>query len=84
MAKDFDVPFLGSVPIDPMFVSLIEEGKRPVYPQGTVVAGQDMAGNAEADKLDDGVTLAEKYKSCSLHPLFEGMVKQALANKLAT
>jgi len=84
MAKDFEVPFLGSVPIDPMFVSLIEEGKRPVYPQGTAVAGQDMAGTAEADKLEDGATLAEKYKSCSLHPLFESMVKQALANKLAT
>jgi len=84
MAKDFDVPFLGSVPIDPMFVSLIEEGKRPVYPQGTIVAGQNMNDNPAGEKTDDAATLAEKYKSCSLYPLFDGMVTQALANKLTT
>jgi len=84
MAKDFEVPFLGSVPIDPMFVSLIEEGKRPVYPQGTIVAGQDMNDTSAVEDIDDAATLAEKYKSCSLFPLFVGMVTQALANKLAT
>jgi len=84
MAKDFEVPFLGSVPIDPMFLSLIEEGKRPVYPQGTIVAGQDMNDTSAVEDIDDAATLAEKYKSCSLFPLFVGMVTQALANKLAT
>ena len=84
MAKDFEVPFLGSVPIDPMFVSLIEEGKRPVYPQGTIVAGQDMNDTSAVEDIGDAATLAEKYKSCSLFPLFAGMVTQALANKLAT
>ncbi|KAH7079607.1 cytosolic Fe-S cluster assembly factor CFD1 [Paraphoma chrysanthemicola] len=41
MARDFEVPFLGSVPIDPAFVQLVEEGTRPVYPKGTVIEGRD-------------------------------------------
>ncbi|KAK8209068.1 cytosolic Fe-S cluster assembly factor cfd1 [Zalaria obscura] len=77
MAKEFNVPFLGSVPIDPMFVSLVEEGRTPVYPQGTVVAGKDMttdevAAENTADAVRDSGLLAEKYQSCSLFPLFDG------------
>ena len=75
MAKEFQVPFLGSVPIDPMFVSLIEEGTRPVYPQGTVVAGQDMNG-ASPDAQNDQASLAGKYKYCSLSPIFGSIVTQ--------
>ena len=75
MAKEFQVPFLGSVPIDPMFVSLIEEGTRPVYPQGTVVAGQDMNG-ASPDAQNDQASLAGKYKHCSLSPIFGSIVTQ--------
>ncbi|TKA73672.1 Cytosolic Fe-S cluster assembly factor cfd1 [Cryomyces minteri] len=81
MATEFSVPFLGSVPIDPMFVMLIEEGKRPVYPKGTVVNGKNMEenetatnGNQEHDR-DEG-RLVEKYTSCSLHPIFDGIVRQ--------
>ena len=38
MAREFGVRFLGSVPVDPQFGTLVEEGTRPVYPAGTVVA----------------------------------------------
>ncbi|KAK4542256.1 cytosolic Fe-S cluster assembly factor cfd1 [Oleoguttula mirabilis] len=76
MAKEFEVPFLGSVPIDPMFIRLIEEGKRPVYPEGTVIDGQTMETNGHADGVEDVGLLVEKYTSCSLYPIFDGMVKQ--------
>ncbi|KAJ9629379.1 cytosolic Fe-S cluster assembly factor cfd1 [Taxawa tesnikishii (nom. ined.)] len=80
--EEFDVPFLGSVPIDPMFVGLIEEGKRPVYPQGTVIAGKDMSaddGAEDSNGAKDEGSLAEKYTSCSLYPLFDGFVTQLTA-----
>lgn len=79
MARDFNVPFLGSVPIDPAFVALIEEGKRPVYPEGTVIAGQEMP--EETQKLqDDTGSLVEKYQSCSLFTIFDGIVGQLISN----
>lgn len=78
MAADFGVRFLGGVPIDPQFVMLIETGRRPQYPQGTVVDGTDMsapgpgagAGEATDQATKDASLLAEKYRSCSLEPLF--------------
>ncbi|KAK5116129.1 cytosolic Fe-S cluster assembly factor cfd1 [Meristemomyces frigidus] len=80
MAKEFDVPFLGSVPIDPMFIRLIEEGKRPVYPEGTVVDGQAMSmhGHDVNHEAADAGLLVDKYTSCSLYPLFSGMVTELL------
>ena len=75
MAKEFDVPFMGSVPIDPMFIRLIEEGRRPVYPEGTVVEGQDMAKNSEFEDAKDDGLLVDKYTACSLCPIFDGMTK---------
>ncbi|KAK3679834.1 cytosolic Fe-S cluster assembly factor cfd1 [Recurvomyces mirabilis] len=81
MAQEFDVPFLGSVPIDPMFIRLIEEGKRPVYPEGTVVDGKAMPtinGRDEDASSDTAGLLVEKYTSCSLHPLFDSMMKKLL------
>ncbi|CZT21342.1 probable Cytosolic Fe-S cluster assembly factor CFD1 [Ramularia collo-cygni] len=78
MATEFQVPFLGSLPIDPMFIRLIEEGKRPHYPEGTIIEGRDMQANAtsptEADET--GGLLVEKYTACSLHPIFKGITKQ--------
>ena len=77
MAREFEVSFLGSVPIDPMFIRLIEEGRRPVYPEGTVVEGKDMqTQSVPGGELgsEEGL-LVEKYTSCSLHPIFDGMVK---------
>lgn len=76
MAQDFKVRFLASVPIDPQFVMLVETGRRPVYPVGTEVNGQDMA-NQNADNLaedaKDPDLLVEKYKSCSLYPIFKAI-----------
>jgi len=79
MAKDFDVPFLGSVPIDPMFIRLIEEGKTPEYPEGTVIEGKDMQTNGLILEIKDDALLVEKYRSCSLAPIFDGVVKQVVA-----
>ncbi|KAK5137745.1 cytosolic Fe-S cluster assembly factor cfd1 [Meristemomyces frigidus] len=81
MATEFSVPFLGSVPIDPMFIRLIEEGKRPVYPEGTVIDGQTMEtnGHSNGESAEEAGLLVEKYTSCSLYPLFDGMVKQLVA-----
>ncbi|CAI6295844.1 unnamed protein product [Periconia digitata] len=80
MADDFGVPFLGSVPIDPAFVMLIEEGVRPVYPKGTVVGGKvaiekqsEEGSTTSAEKTSDGL-LVDKYRDCSLAPLFDGIV----------
>ena len=76
MAKDFDVPFLGSIPIDPMFIRLIEEGMRPTYPEGTVIEGQDMQATAQTNGAADDGLLVEKYMSCSLFPLFASITKE--------
>jgi Mrp family chromosome partitioning ATPase len=82
MAREFGKPFLGSVPIDPAFVMLIEEGKLPSYPEGTIIDGVDVgtaAGGAvaEADHYepDEGL-LVEKYTSCSLYPIFNGIASK--------
>lgn len=84
MATEFEVPFLGSVPIDPMFIRLIEEGKRPIYPEGTVVEGQNMHQNGvSTDEVsidaEDKGHLAEKYAQCSLCPIFTGIVSQLVS-----
>ncbi|KAH7071380.1 P-loop containing nucleoside triphosphate hydrolase protein [Paraphoma chrysanthemicola] len=78
MARDFEVPFLGSVPIDPAFVQLVEEGTRPVYPKGTVIEGRDVSGqevlqNGGGGGGKEGL-FVDKYRDCSLYPLFDGFV----------
>ncbi|RDW88339.1 cytosolic Fe-S cluster assembly factor CFD1 [Coleophoma cylindrospora] len=82
MAQEFNVRFLGSVPIDPQFVMLVEAGRRPVYPTGTSVRGQDMASltleEAAADVKEAG-QLVEKYKSCSLCPIFKDITSDIMA-----
>jgi MinD superfamily P-loop ATPase len=76
MAQEFGVNFLGSVPIDPQFVMLVEAGRRPTYPVGTSVNGHDMGG-AEAESIMNEMQgqekLVEKYKSCSLYLIFRGI-----------
>lgn len=77
MAMEFGVPFLGSVPIDPAFVVLVEEGVRPVYPKGTVVDGKAMVERQESEIAVEEAKrglLVDKYRDCSLHPLFDGIV----------
>lgn len=86
MADDFAVKFLGSVPIDPQFLVLIETGKRPRYPAGTQVNGQDMStSNAEddesgaiSDSKDPGL-LVEKYQDCSLAPVFKAITAEVIS-----
>ncbi|TFA98867.1 Cytosolic Fe-S cluster assembly factor CFD1 [Trichoderma ghanense] len=78
MADEFNVPFLGSVPIDAQFIALVEEGQRPHYPAGTVVNGQDISSVPEDEQKmgkDDG-TLVDKYKDCSLYHIFVGITSQ--------
>ena len=73
MSIEFGVPFLGSVPLDPAFVGLVEEGKRPVYPKGTVIDGQDMSSSDQSEESAaeaDTDPLVVKYTSCSLFPIF--------------
>lgn len=80
MAEEFKVPFLGSVPIDTQFITLVEEGKRPFYPVGTVVNGRDIStapseGDEKQGSRDDG-TLVDKYKDCSLFHVFAGITAE--------
>ncbi|KAI1487805.1 cytosolic Fe-S cluster assembly factor CFD1 [Biscogniauxia mediterranea] len=88
MANDFNVRFLGGVPIDPQFVMLVETGRRPTYPQGTVVNGQDFSGaredngqatGADGEETKDASLLAVKYQSCSLEPIFRKMTRDIVA-----
>ncbi|KAL3423134.1 Cytosolic Fe-S cluster assembly factor cfd1 [Phlyctema vagabunda] len=82
MAQEFNVRFLGSVPIDPQFVMLVEAGRRPVYPIGTSVNGQDMGGSTESNPSADvkeAGQLVEKYKSCSLCPIFRDITSDVMA-----
>lgn len=86
MANDFNVRFLGRVPIDPQFIMLIESGKRPRYPKGTTVNGKDIStttNQAEDDAgqgTQDSALLVQKYEHCSLAPLFNTITEQVLAS----
>ncbi|KAK5652134.1 hypothetical protein OQA88_10776 [Cercophora sp. LCS_1] len=82
MAEDFKVDFLGHVPIDPQFLVLIETGKRPRYPAGTAVNGQDMSTLAtemdnQADTKDSAL-LVQKYPYCSLAPFFKSITDKVV------
>ncbi len=83
MAADFGVAFLGSVPVDPQFLTLIETGRRPRYPAGTSVNGHDVSARpanglgAGGQQPEDGGrepgSLADKYRDCSLYPVFQSI-----------
>ena len=91
MAREFGVSFLGSVPIDPAFVGLVEEGIVPTYPgegaAGTSVGvgagdkagfGQGGDSDAAAGQSKDNPwdqTLIGKYTKCSLYPIFRGFTE---------
>ncbi|KAI1505705.1 P-loop containing nucleoside triphosphate hydrolase protein [Biscogniauxia marginata] len=86
MASDFHVRFLGGVPIDPQFVMLVETGRRPTYPQGTVINGRDFSGAREngqvatsTQETKDVSLLAIKYQSCSLEPIFKKMTQDIVS-----
>ena len=73
MAEEFKVPFLGAVPMDAQFITLVEEGRRPQYPAGTHVNGQDISSEERGG--DDTGPLMEKYKDCSLYHVFKGIAE---------
>lgn len=80
MAREFGVGFLGSVPMDAQFIGLIEEGRRPVYPVGTVVGGKDVGGvstDGNREGGDDG-GLVDKYRDCSLREVFRAITEQVV------
>lgn len=77
MAREFGVPFLGSAAIDPAFVRLIEEGKTPEYPAGTIVNGGVLQQVNDENKEPD---LVSKYRHCSLWPTFDGMASQIVGD----
>lgn len=74
MANEFGVRFLARLPIDPQFSVLIETGKRPSYPKGTLIDGQDIAKPETATEVGveekDTASLVHKYRDCSLAPIF--------------
>ncbi|KAH8890076.1 P-loop containing nucleoside triphosphate hydrolase protein [Thozetella sp. PMI_491] len=88
MAEEFGVRFLGGVPVDPQFGLLVETGRRPSYPEGTVVNGEDISStNAELSHEGEGEgegradtkaaeLLLKKYQGCALAPIFKDIVKQ--------
>lgn len=82
MAQEFGVRFLGSIPIDPQFIMLVETGRRPVYPVGTVVDGVDVSnhsnGGDPAKDVKDPGSLIEKYQDCSLCVLFKNITKDVM------
>jgi len=78
MAADFKVPFLGSVPLDPQFIALIETGRRPQYPAGTSIHGRDMA--SASDSAEDSDILAQKYQGCSLSPVFQAIARDVVVS----
>ncbi|CAJ2507542.1 Uu.00g087280.m01.CDS01 [Anthostomella pinea] len=86
MADDFNVRFLGGVPIDPQFVMLVETGRRPSYPEGTIINGQDFPKAQETGHVDSGAQetkdaslLADKYRSCSLEPIFKKITQDIVS-----
>ncbi|KAK9332109.1 P-loop containing nucleoside triphosphate hydrolase protein [Lipomyces starkeyi] len=72
LAKQYDVPFLGAVPIDPQFVLLIEEQHAAASAQ----AAMDGQGEVTSGK---GFSLIEKYKECKLCPIFAKITEQVVA-----
>lgn len=68
MSEEFGVRFLGSVPVDAQWGSLVEEGKRPRYGEGELREEQVFIGK-------EAGLLVEKYRSCSLCPAFNRIAR---------
>ncbi|MCJ1377739.1 cytosolic Fe-S cluster assembly factor cfd1 [Xylographa soralifera] len=93
MAREFGVGFLGGVPLDSQWGALVEEGVRPKYgdvvkdgvKEDTYgsVPGAEEDDDEEAEmstgqrEREEGL-LVDKYRSCSLYPVFEGIAKQVV------
>ncbi|KAF5233598.1 hypothetical protein FAUST_8034 [Fusarium austroamericanum] len=79
MAEEFNVPFLGSVPMDAQFIALLEEGQRPTYPSGTTVGGKDISTKETETRTQEG-NLVDKYQDCSLSHVFKDITDKVLVN----
>lgn len=90
MARSFEVPFLGGVPVDRQWGVLVEEGKRPRYgiieksgeeqeEDGEAGSGEGRAESkaqeTDRDSREEGL-LVDRYRDCSLCGVFEGITKQ--------
>ena len=90
MSREFGVQFLGGVPLDGQWGMLVEEGRRPRY--GDVGIAKDAEGeedgedediqeaiNGDGDKArrEEGL-LVDKYRSCSLCPIFRTITKRVV------
>ncbi|PSR81247.1 P-loop containing nucleoside triphosphate hydrolase protein [Coniella lustricola] len=83
LAQDFQVDFLGSVPIDPQFSVMISRGRKPVYPEGTVLLGHNMSSDANGNTQQQTTGLSEQagseellvslYQHCSLSPVYKSI-----------
>jgi hypothetical protein len=83
MAIEFEVGFLGRIPIDPQFVMLLEAGRTPVYPVGTVINGENFGPRESGDastsaSTKDPETLANKYRECSLSRFFGDITQKVI------
>lgn len=89
MAGSFQVPFLGGVPVDRQWGVLVEEGRRPRYgvvENSEVGFGEGEEGEGEGGGVSGAVEIGEdggeegllvdRYRSCSLCGVFEGITKQ--------
>ena len=93
MAREFGVGFLGGVPLDSQWGVLVEEGVRPKYgdvvkdgagenANGSIASNEeDDEGEVETNpsqrEREEGL-LVDKYRSCSLCPVFEKIAKQVV------
>lgn len=89
MAGSFEVPFLGGVPVDRQWGVLVEEGRRPRYgavensaegqeegeDESEVGRAMSVALEDDGDTREEGL-LVDRYRSCSLCGVFEGITKQ--------
>ena len=91
MSHDFGVRFLGSVPIDRQWGTLVEEGRRPIYGGVTKDNAEednesdeedeedlDDAAGEEATTVDEG-SLVDKYRNCSLSAIFGDITRDIIA-----
>ena len=75
MSGDFGVRFLGGVPVDMAWGVLVEEGRRPVY--GEVRNNEDDGEeHVERSGARDEGLLVDKYRSCALCEVFDGITRQ--------
>lgn len=88
MSREFGVQFLGGVPLDGQWGVLVEEGRRPRYGDVRAVqkteseeddenddTNEGMNGEGDRERREDGL-LVDKYRSCSLCPIFANITKR--------